>query len=102
MSEDTSHYRQSARPFIVFPVDDSTEGWIHVAADLEIMINYLIEEKVEKVVVRYIDRRDPDGKVKNARDYGLAVEAFREAIPEHVQELLRERQALDGKKPPDE
>lgn len=80
MSEDLRHYRQHAKPFIVFPVDDSTEGWIQVAADLEEMINYLIDEKAERVFVRYIDRR-LGGEVSEPTDYGLAVEAFREPIP---------------------
>lgn len=70
-------YRQSARPFIVFPLDNSTEGWIKVASELETMINYLIEQKTELVHVGYIDRRI-DGEIENPRDYGLAVEALKE------------------------
>jgi hypothetical protein len=77
-----SQYRQSAKPFIVFPLDNSLEGWIQVATDLQTMINYLIEQKTEKVVVRYIDRRTPDGEIEYQWDYGLAVEAYREEISE--------------------
>jgi len=93
MSEEL--YRQKARPFIPFPVDDSTEGWIQVARDVETMINYLIEEKCENVAVAYIDRRDPDGSVCDPRDYGLAVDAFRERIPGEEATALLEQLKKD-------
>jgi hypothetical protein len=78
VSEELEQYRQSSQPFIVFPPDDSFEGWEQVATDLEEMINYLIEQKAEKVVVKYVDGRDIDGSVEHPRDYGLAVEVFRQ------------------------
>jgi hypothetical protein len=90
MSEDLRNYRQSARPFIVFPDEReenwNVEGWMQVAADLETMINYLIEQKAEKVVVRYVDRRVP-GVKPEPWDYGLAVEAFRDQKKDFFREL---------------
>jgi hypothetical protein len=83
----------------VFPLDDSTEGWIRVAADLETMINYLIEQKAEQVVVKYIDRRDIEGQIEYEWDYGLAVEAFRDFIGLKGNEVLESPMAFGPKVP---
>lgn len=92
-------YRQSARPFIQFPLDNSTEGWIQVAANLEIMINDLIAKKAEHVVVQYVDRR-LGGEISQPSDYGLAIEAFKDFQPEQSKqdffEGLLKRPLPDG------
>jgi hypothetical protein len=100
--EHLSRYRESARPFIVFPDEReenwNLEGWIQVAADLETMINHLIKEKAEKVVVQYVDRRIP-GVTPEPRDFGLAVEAFRKHDPklDLHREILTKVHELKGK-----
>jgi len=73
-------FHQEARPFIVFPRDDSTEGWIQVARDLQEMFTYAIDQKVEAIAVQYVDRRllADDSEPHN---YGLAVVLSREKMP---------------------
>jgi hypothetical protein len=90
-------YHQEARPFICFPLDNSVTGWIQVAKDLEDMIAYLIEQKVEKVQVKYVDRR-LGSEVESPRDYGLSVVLMRDKWTNQgfYDELLKKTASKDG------
>jgi len=73
-------FHQEARPFIEFPADGTTEGWIKVAEQLEQMITYLIEMKVQKITVKFVDKREDD-TAEPLKNYGLNVALQRGKMP---------------------